>query len=111
MIEPNEKQEQGSFPSGLIVGFLAGAVGYFLTQTKEGKEMREKFANQWQELRDSLISEGKLSETESEFTDYVRAAKSKISEFLGELDQSSETQKRDAKKKVIKRKKKLFKGI
>lgn len=103
--------DQGSFPTGLVVGFLAGAVGYFLIRTKEGKEIREKFAGHWHELRESLVAEGKLSKEEQDIPDYIRAFRAKISEFLGELDGSPESQKKSAKKKTAKRKKKLFQGI
>lgn len=103
--------DQGSFPTGLVVGFLAGAVGYFLVQTKEGKEIREKFAGRWHELRDSLIAEGKLSANEQDIPDYIRAFRGKISEFLGDLGSEADAQKKAAKKKTVKRKKKLFEGI
>ncbi len=103
--------DHGSFPSGLVVGFLAGAVGYFLAQTKEGKEIREKFADHWNELRDSLVAEGKLSKDEKDIPDYIRALRGKISEFLGELGGEVDSQKKTAKKKTVKRKKKLFQGI
>ncbi len=105
------KTDQGSFPSGLVVGFLAGAVGYFLSQTKEGKEIREKFADRWHELRESLIAEGKLSENELDVFDYITAVRGKISEFLGDLVPEADSQKKTSKKKTVKRKKKLFKGI
>lgn len=105
----SETTEQGSFSSGIIVGVLAGAVGYFLSQTKEGKEMRNKFSNHWHELRNNLIQEGKLSETESEITDYIKAARNKISEYIG--DCSSDTIKKRTTKKKTKAKKKIFKGL
>lgn len=113
MTESNSEPQvdQGSFPSGLVVGFLAGAVGYFLTQTKEGKEIRDKFAGHWYELRDSLVAEGKLSKNEQDIPDYIRAFRGKISEFLGELGSEADSQKKTAKKKTVKRKKKLFQGI
>lgn len=110
-MESQNNQDHGSFPTGLIVGFLAGAVGYFLSQTKEGKEMREKFSGHWQELRESMIAEGKLSADECEITDYIRAARSKISEYLREAGYSEENNKKTAKKKPTKSKKRIFKGI
>lgn len=110
-MESQSNQDHGSFPTGLIVGFLAGAVGYFLTQTKEGREMREKFAGHWQGLRESMIAEGKLSEDECEITDYIRAARSKISDFLREAGYTEETNKKTNRKKPSKSKKRIFKGI
>ena len=104
--------EQGSFSSGIIVGVLAGAVGYFLSQTKEGKEMRNKFSNHWHELRNNLIQEGKLSESGTEITDYINAARNKINDFLGDHQTENSASKKSSKKKTTKtRKKKIFKGI
>jgi len=107
----SEQQEHGSYSSGLIMGFLVGAVGYFLTQTEEGKLMKKKFSGRFHELRNSMIEEGVLSEAEKDITDYIRAARQKISDFLGECGQDLDSSKKTAKKKATKRKKKLFKGI
>jgi gas vesicle protein len=105
------KQEHGSFSSGLLVGFLVGAVGYFLTQTKEGKEIRDKFTGHWHDLRNNLIQEGKLKEEEKDIADYILAIRKKISEFLGETFDSQSSKKSTKKKSSKPRRKKLFKGI
>lgn len=112
MSETNQdnSQEHGSFSSGIVVGFLAGAVGYFLAKTKEGEEIREKFSDHWHSFRSNLIEEGKLSEAESEITDYINAARTKIGDFLGECFDDQPSKKKIAKKKS-KSKKKVFKGI
>ena len=110
-LNSNGNQEHGSYSSGLIVGFLAGAVGYFLLQTKEGKEIRDKFSTHWQELREKLITEGRLSKTELEVTDYIAAARNKISEFLAEPLEDTRSPKTTSKKKNGRAKKKLFSGI
>lgn len=108
----SKNQDHGSYSSGLIVGFLAGAVGYFLSQTQEGKEIRKKFSGHWHELREKLIAEGKLSSTELEITDYIAAARSKITEFLeGSLGDNTQPAKTTPRKKQSRSKKKLFKGI
>jgi gas vesicle protein len=107
----NDNNERGSFSGGLVVGFLAGAVGYFLTQTSEGKEMREKFSGHFHDLRKSMISDGLLSENEEDIADYIRAVRSKIGNYLGEFGQDTDASKKGVKKKTTKRKKKLFKGI
>ena len=106
------QEENGSFPTGFVVGFLSGAVAYFLTQTQEGQELKEEFINHWYELKDSLVEEGILSEAQSEITDYIRVIRTKISDFLGE-DLELMNSKKSASKKPTKRsrKKKLFKGI
>jgi len=105
----DNNQEQGSFSSGIVVGFLAGAVGYFITQTKEGREIKEQFSDHWHEFRSKLIEDGFLAEKESEITDYISAARLKISELIGECNPDS-TKKKSSKKKT-KTKKKIFKGI
>ncbi len=104
-------QEQGSFSSGILVGFLAGAVGYFLMQTKEGREIKAKFADHWNDFRDALIKEGKLSEAEAEITDYIKAARMKIADFLDECDSDQDSTKKKQTKKKTKLKKSIFKGI
>lgn len=38
---------QGSFVSGLTIGFLAGAAGYFLFGTDKGKKMRAELEREW----------------------------------------------------------------
>lgn len=102
-------QDHGSFSSGIVVGFLVGAVGYFLSKTKEGEEIKDKFKDHWHNFRENLIDEGKLLESESEITDYIKAARNKISEIIG--DCSSSDSKKKASKKKSKSKKKIFKGI
>lgn len=39
---------EGSFVSGLTVGFLAGAVGYFLFGTDKGKKIVHDLEREWQ---------------------------------------------------------------
>lgn len=109
-INSQQEQDHGSFTSGLIIGFLVGAVGYFLSTTHEGKQMREGIVGKWHATRKKLVKEGKLSQTDNEITDYIRAARAKISEFLGE--NLNDTSSKKTKKKASKpRKKRLFKGI
>lgn len=113
----SEDQEiHGSFPTGLVVGFLAGAVGYFVTQTNEGKKIKDDFLEHWHDLKDDLIANGVISQTEPEITDYIAALRNKISEFLGEQAESIglyDSKSKQSTKKTNKRtkKKKFFSGI
>jgi gas vesicle protein len=110
--QTNTNSEKGSFSSGIIVGVLAGAVGYFIAHTKEGKEMRNKFSTHWSDLKDTLVKEGKLKESNADIADYIKAARDKISGFLGEhLVENSITKKSSKKKTSKPNKKKIFKGI
>jgi gas vesicle protein len=110
--QTDTNSEQGSFASGIIVGVLAGAVGYFVSQTKEGKEMHNKFSNHWEDLKNTLIKEGKLKESNAQVADYIKAARNKISGFLGEHLVENPANKKTTKKKTTKpRKKKIFKGL
>lgn len=113
MEDSNSEQnhESGSFSSGLVLGFLAGATSYFLMRTKEGQEIREKFSKHWHDIRENLVEEGKLTDAEADITDYIKAARSKISEILGESEHSNTKRKLAKKKQPKTRKKKLFKGI
>ena len=81
-------QEQGSFSSGILVG-----------------------ADHWNDFRDALIKEGKLSEAEAEITDYIKAARMKIADFLDECDSDQDSTKKKQTKKKTKLKKSIFKGI
>lgn len=108
----SEDQEQhGSFVSGLFVGVLFGAAGYFVTQTKEGKQLKNNFIEHWYELKDRLIAEGVLSENEPGFSDYIAALRFKIVEFLGETQAPATNKRKSTAKKKSSRKQKKFKGI
>lgn len=105
------QQSHGSFSSGLILGVLVGAVGYFISQTKEGKQMRETFTDHWHELKDTLVEDGVITGDEPEITHFIQGIKVKIAEFLGESLDDDTNSKQTKKKQKKTRKKKLFKGI
>jgi gas vesicle protein len=111
-----DQDSHGSFPTGLVVGFLVGATGYFVTQTQEGRKMKDEFMEHWQDIKEDLIAQGIISEAESEITDYIGALRNKVTEFLGEHAQNSDDAESKLKNNTKKsgkktRKKKLFKGI
>lgn len=111
-----DQESYGSFPTGLVVGFLVGATGYFITKTKEGNKLKDEFKEHWFDLKDTLVAEGVISENESEITDYISALRHKVTEFLGEhanIENESQLKAKKSSKKSSKRssRKKLFKGI
>lgn len=47
-------QEQGSFLAGFTVGLFAGAAGYFLFGTDQGRKIKQQLAKEWQLARNTL---------------------------------------------------------
>ncbi len=52
----------GNFLSGLLFGAVAGAVGYFLFGTEEGKKARGKLSEEWESAKGKLVEEGVVSQ-------------------------------------------------
>lgn len=100
-------EHKESFSSGFLIGFLAGATEFFLFETKEGKDLRKRFADEWVYLRDKLdLEDGQenVPDNMDKFIKFVMKAKDQFQEFALENSDS----KKDSKKRP---KKKLFRGV
>ena len=74
-----EAQHQPSFLNGLVIGMVAGAVGYFLLGTKKGKRMRGQLIRQtkkgWKEMEDTIT---KAEKTGKKLTKKVKKIQTKV---------------------------------
>lgn len=101
--------DSGSFLSGLGIGLIGGAVGYFLFATEKGEKARKRLFSEWKEVQKSV-----LPQTEKK-VDAAGTLKDLVSTFFTEMiEQAKEDQKaaeQEVKQKAKKTKKKLFKGV
>ena len=49
---------QGSFLTGFTVGLFAGAAGYYLFGTNQGKKITDKLSDEWESAKERLAAEG-----------------------------------------------------
>lgn len=103
------QHDSGSFLSGLGIGLLGGAVGYFLFATGKGEKLRKQLFTEWKDLQKVVKPEAEHKATNSE------SLKDLLGTFFTEmLDQARQEQRaaeEEAKTKSKKTKKKLFKGV
>lgn len=97
--------DSGSFTFGFIFGVFVATSGYFITQTTEGKKLKQRFLEEWGGIQQRLQDEGILSPDAPEVTDYISIIKQKIAQYV---DGDQSTQQKPKKKQSSK---KLFKGI
>jgi gas vesicle protein len=107
---PQSSHDSGSFLSGLGIGLLGGAVGYFLFATGKGEKFRQQLKIEWKDIQNMVHPEVEQKHGVAD------SLKDLLGTFFGEmLDKSREEQKaaeaeHEAKVKSKKSKKKLFKG-
>ncbi|MBD3279376.1 MAG: hypothetical protein GF390_01550 [Candidatus Pacebacteria bacterium] len=99
---------QGSFLTGFSLGLFAGAAGFFLFATQDGRKTQKRLAAEWAQAKDKLAAEGLIEDPEASFKELL----------LTWFEDSSKTQKplgkkkRSEKKKIKTAAKKLkFKGV
>lgn len=101
-------QDSGSFLTGLGLGLLGGAVGYFLFATDKGADIRKKLAKEWQTAEklgaDKLVDEAIGDNT------LLKSVKSFFGEVLEKARKEQAEVEEQKQKKKIKKKKQLFKG-
>ncbi len=56
MMDKSETRSEANsqFPLGLLIGFLAGITSYFLFNSEEGRELRSKLKDGWDEAKQEL---------------------------------------------------------
>ena len=111
-----ESSEHNNFFLGFVVGALTGVSGYFLTKTEEGKEIKERFKEEWGEVRNRLEEAGVITKEEESIVDIISKFKTHLNNMTkNEKNKQQKKVKRGRpKKKVVKKKrktKKLFKGV
>ncbi len=55
-------QDNGSFITGFTIGIFAGAAGFFLFATDNGKKVRTQLNQEWQEAKQVLAEEGVIED-------------------------------------------------
>lgn len=50
-----ESRDQSPFFGGFALGVVAGAVGYYLLGTEEGRKVKDKIVKEWQLTRDEIM--------------------------------------------------------
>ncbi len=56
----SKEKQPNQFGLGLLLGFFVGSTSYFLFKTKEGGELRDSFAEKWQETAQEFPSLAEL---------------------------------------------------
>jgi gas vesicle protein len=112
MTKQDSSHDSGSFLTGLGVGLIGGAVGYFLFATDKGEKLRKQFKVQWKDIQkmakpmveEAQQKDGSLKELLGEFFNEM-LEQAKVEQHQAEEDAAK------VKEKSKKGKKKLFKGV
>lgn len=103
--QAEQSHEAGSFLTGLGVGLIGGAVGYFLFATDKGEKVKKQLVKEWQNHR-------KMPEDVSDGVDSLRKLAGDIfSEILETAKQEQQSAEEELRKTKSKKKKKMFKGV
>lgn len=89
----NDSHDQGSFLTGLTMGMVAGAAGYFLFGTKDGKKIRHKLGKEWDTAKLHLLTQGTIDNPQLTLRDVVK-------EFIDAMAPDSEKTARTAANKA-----------
>lgn len=118
----SSSREQQFLVGGFSLGLMAGAVGYYLFGTKQGKELRTELSQEWTEAQDYLTKQGIWPQSKKKtitLTQFFGELRNQILTGL-ELDlddfktQAQQTSRQGSHKKRLPRKKsqpKKFLGV
>ena len=102
--------DSGSFVTGLSVGLIGGALGYFLFATDKGGGVRKQLAKEWKSIHGKLHELEPAKATKSDSLKDI--FKSLMSDILEQAQQEQKAVEEElAKTPKSKKKKKLFKGV
>lgn len=109
MTKQNPQHDSGSFLSGLSIGLIGGAVGYFLFATDKGEKLRKQMKIEWKDIQKIAAPE---IEEKIQNKDSLRDI---VGTFFSEMLEQAKTEQKmaeeEATKAKTKKKKKLFKGV
>ena len=119
-----QQQHKNSFVGGFALGLVAGAAGFFLFATSEGKKVRQKANQAWQEASSELQAQGLIDDPQTTIHDFLQKMFSdgfarqagKVSKNSGRSKKiqskigSAKIVKKSAKKKSVPKRLK-FKGV
>jgi hypothetical protein len=83
-----QQREVGSFTSGFTLGFLTGALGYYLFATDRGIQLRKRLMTEWEVTKESMVKEGLVTNPNMTFREFLNDILQKFSK----LTPSSQTQ-------------------
>lgn len=105
MSNQQNSNDSGSFLTGLGLGLIGGAVGYFLFATDKGDKVRKQLAKEWKSHKVSTDT----------VSDGVTSLKQLAGELFNDILQKAQEEQKAAEEEVIKtktkKKKKMFKGV
>jgi gas vesicle protein len=105
------QKDQGSFLTGFSLGLFAGAIGYFLFGTDNGKKVRTDLNKEWNEAKEKLAEEGIIEDPHTSFRDMVSAFFNKILSVSPTTSgKKPVTKKKEILPKATKSSTKKFKG-
>ncbi len=67
-----QQQHKNSFVGGFALGLAAGAAGFFLFATNEGKKVRQKVNLAWQEASSELQAQGLIDDPQTTIHDFLQ---------------------------------------
>lgn len=85
------KHHQGSFLNGFAIGLFAGAAGFFLFGTDDGKKTCRRIAKEWTSAKSKLAEQGVISNSNT-------SLRSVFASIFDSVAPSKRTNKRSSKK-------------
>lgn len=105
------QHDSGSFLSGLGIGLIGGAVGYFLFATDKGEKVRKQLKIEWKDIQKVVTpAVEETVKSEGSFKEMIGTFFSEMLEQAKEEQRLAEEEATKAKEKNKKSKKKMFKG-
>lgn len=109
MTKQHPQQDSGSFLSGLGIGLIGGAVGYFLFATDKGEKLRRQMKIEWKDIQKMTAPE--LEEKTKDKDSLKDLLGTFFSEMLEQAKVEQKMAEEEATKAKNKKKKKLFRGL
>lgn len=90
----NQDEQQGSFLTGFSLGLFAGAIGFFLFASDDGKKYRQLINQEWEQAKDKLAEKGLIKSKNI-------SLRSLVAHFLPQIESTSKKNKPLAKAKAL----------
>lgn len=108
----------GNFLAGLAFGVAAGAVGFFMLKTEDGKKARAKLMKAWDEAKEELVEQGVIKKSSQSLPKVIQHTIEKIVaqkplkkiKHILPAEESAEVEAKKSKTAPKKKAEKKFKG-
>lgn len=97
----------GGFFSGLMFGAMAGALGYYLLKTEDGKKAREKLNEEWEKAKSQMQESGVIEDATKSLPETIQHT---IQHITGPKKPIRRARKKTTKKSSDSSTPKTFKG-